>query len=177
MAITEDWLPSIARVAALLRARTKGTVDDLGDSEEVGTFDDTTRPNAAQAEEAIRLAAGMLVRCTGEWLPESLHELSKSVIALRAAMLIELSYWPEQLDTEQSPYEHIRDMYLEVQPTLCELASDSVPPTIPTPGSGDDPLYYFGDGVYGWPPQSEYNPENETYLIRGERPVIWWLSV
>lgn len=176
--INEAWLPQIATVAALLRARTKGETSGGIEDDEVGTFDATTRPTHIQAEEMIRMAAGFLIKCTGPWLPESLRPLSRSVVSLRAAMLIELSYWPEQVETEQSPYEHIRDLYLEVQPTLCEMAADSVPDDLPTPSEGDPPLYYFGDGAYGWPPITPVvaDPATETYVILGERPVIWWVS-
>lgn len=44
--------------------------------------------------------------------PTRLFPMVRSVVALRAAMQLDLSYFPEQVDNGQSPYEHLRDLYM-----------------------------------------------------------------
>ena len=135
------WKPSIEEVAAVIRARTK---DDAGD--EIGTFTETTRPTQVQVEFYINMVAGTLIACTGDWLPEALRPLSRQTIAVGAAMAIELAYWPEQMDAEDSAYNKLKQLWDMLQPKLCELSGPSRPDDLPgADGGGMLPLYYFGD--------------------------------
>lgn len=113
--------PAVADVARLLRARTK---DDKGD--EVGTFTSETRPTDEQVEEHI----GAAVALVGTHLPPmgTIDQVYAPAIAAltayRAALQIEKSYYPEQVRSDRSAYEHLRQEYLDDLAALVEsLAS------------------------------------------------------
>jgi len=102
--------PTVDQVALILRARTK---DAQGN--EVGTFDSDTRPTDLEVEAQIDAAMGLV----GVRFPSSDRLSAEQVVALqalvayRAAMRVEKSYFPEQVQTDRSPYAQIREEYLE----------------------------------------------------------------
>lgn len=102
--------PSVQDVALLLRARTKDS-----NGAEVGTFDDETRPTADQVE--LQIDAAMALVCTRfpplkdldeTWLPAV-----TSLVAYRAALRIEKSYFPEQVRSDRSAYVQLREEYVD----------------------------------------------------------------
>jgi hypothetical protein len=104
--------PSVDEVAVLIRARTK---DSSGN--EVGTFDDDTRPTAGEVEEQID-AAYSLVGCrfpdpAGDNFPPRMVSAFQALVAYRAAMRVEKSYFPEQVRTDRSAYTQLREEYLD----------------------------------------------------------------
>jgi hypothetical protein len=94
-----DILPSILDVAALLRARTKDV-----NGVEVGTFNDDTRPTSSQVLTLINEAVIDIQAQLGPWLPVELADAARSAAALRTACLIELSHFPEQVQSNRSAY-------------------------------------------------------------------------
>lgn len=96
-----DWYPSVDDVAALVRARTKTAFGG-----EEGTFTRDTRPTADQVEGLIEQAAGDILSALGSSGVCAAVALDASgTCALKAAMLVELSYFPEQsADENSSPY-------------------------------------------------------------------------
>jgi hypothetical protein len=112
-----DWLCTPDDVAALLRARTK---DSNGD--ELGTWTDDTRPTEAEVETLIALAGqyvngavgGVIDPCAGS---------ATSACALRAALLVELSYFPEQVRSDRSPYPELRELYDSAETALRSCVS------------------------------------------------------
>jgi hypothetical protein len=95
------WLPEPQDVADLLRARTK---DD--ESNELGEWTAATRPTEDEVLGMIATAAGDLLAAVDQLRPtwEDPNRSARSLCARRAAMLIELSYWPEQVAAGQSAY-------------------------------------------------------------------------
>lgn len=98
-------------VAALLTARTK---DAAG--RELGTWTDATRPTAAQVQVRIEIARA-LVHGIGV-IPDHCREISEAVVALKAAMLTEAAFWPEQTASNQSTFERLRQLYDEAWASL-----------------------------------------------------------
>lgn len=106
-----DWAPTVEDVAALLRARTKG-----GDSEmdELGTFRDDdssglgTRPTATQVEELIEIAVADVRMRVADDMPDEFAESATGCAAMRAANLVELSYFPEQTEADRTVYQSLR---------------------------------------------------------------------
>lgn len=94
----EDHLPSVQAVADLVRARTR---DDLG--QEIGTFDETTRPTAESVSRLIAQEAAIVVLRTGDLQAlecpdaEGIRLAASSVIAKRVAAIIEASYRPDEV--------------------------------------------------------------------------------
>lgn len=92
------------QVAALLRARTK---DNEG--REVGLWTEATRPTLGQVEELIDLARGQVEGSYG--ITEACRQGFERLVALRAAQLVELSFFPEQIRSDRSPYPYLENMF------------------------------------------------------------------
>lgn len=150
---TSDWPVSVAAVGSVLRARTRDTQGN-----EVGTFTADTRPTADQVTLLLNTAVGDLAAAVGTDLPEKLWPQAAVVAAYKGAMLVELSYFPEQVATGRSPYEQIRELYLEALRSLTASIDDAgghVPGG--APGVPEEPVYAFPlastlDVVLGPPP-------------------------
>jgi hypothetical protein len=101
------WAPTVADVAAHIRARTK----DAGGNE-VGTFDANTRPTGDQVELLIENA----LRCVQTQIgidpcTERLQEEAGAATALYAAMLVEVSYFPEQTSASGSSFNSLKALF------------------------------------------------------------------
>jgi len=102
----------VEEVGAILRARTQDQND-----QELGTFTSDTRPTDVEAERMIRQAGNVVYGATGS--PDALvcdtaDQLKEQIgywISLLAAMLIELSYFPEQIGEERSAFEHYKELW------------------------------------------------------------------
>ena len=119
---TDPGRPTVDQVALLLRARTK---DSAGN--EVGTFDEDTRPTGDQVDEQIDVAMGLVgVRfpTTSKLTPEQVVAFG-GLVAYRAALRIEKSYFPEQVRSDRSAYAQLREEYLDDLQALVESVSGS----------------------------------------------------
>ena len=110
----DAWRPLIEDVALLLATRTR---TDSG--EEAGTFDDTTTPSA---DEVVSLTDLALTEVSGHLADlDVAAELDPAVVrlvALRAAALVEISFFRAQGD---SPAQQLTAMYLSDLQALLEL--------------------------------------------------------
>lgn len=141
-----DWTPSVEDIGSILRARTK---DRNGN--EIGTFNADTRPTAAGVQEQIDLAMGKISPLYREDISESTFSPAIRAAALKAAMLVELSYFPEQVATGQSPYDQLKDQYAEAWEDLQTAIgtsddSDGDPGEL---GESGFPNYAFPEDVGG----------------------------
>lgn len=110
-----EYTPTVTSVAAFLRARTK-----TRGGQEAGTFNpeasddrDRTRPSAEQVAEEISNALPDISGIIGVDIAEEHWDLARRVASLRTALLIELTYFPEQVATGRSPYAQLKDLYDE----------------------------------------------------------------
>lgn len=106
------WEATVADVAALLPQRTKG---EWGTD---GEFTDDTTPSAAQVQNLLDKAAGRIagklnLKDGEDICADGPLELAEEVHALRAAMMVELTFFANQLRTDQSPYEKLKEQYDE----------------------------------------------------------------
>lgn len=101
------WEPTPRDVAGLLRTRTKNS-----GGVEQGTFNNQTRPNAEQTVEEIQKAVDDVMLIIGADIPPSLYDAARTMTALKAAMRIELSYFPEQIPN-RSPYAQLKILFDE----------------------------------------------------------------
>lgn len=104
-----SWTPGVDDVGSILRARTKDTSGN-----ELGTFTPETRPTADQVTSLIAQAAGDVTGAISKDpadMPTKAHGPFKSVATVGAAMLVELSYFPEQVATGRSPYDQLAELY------------------------------------------------------------------
>lgn len=133
------YLPTTADVARRLRTR---AVDEFGAF--AGDFSATTDPTAAEVLGHIRDAAGYVSSRIGITVPDALLDAARSVVALRAAMLVELGGKPEQAN-DASGYRELRALFTEELGALLEAGKDNArprygtiavrTPTSPLPGA------------------------------------------
>ncbi len=142
------WSPTVAAVGALLRARTKTT-----DGVEAGTFTADTRPTAAQVQELIEIAAGDVSAAVEEYLvissdgntiiEEYAYSAASGSTVVKAAMLVELSYFPEQVATGRSPYDQLMELYNQRLSHLRRLVGSDGGDGSGVGGRVESPVYYF----------------------------------
>lgn len=140
-----DFTPATTDVGALMRARTK---DDMGN--ELGNFTDATRPTGTEVAALITEAVGVIAAQTGADICDKadLRASAKNMATLYTAMLIELSYYPEQVPGDRSPFNNYKALYDDGIPKLVESISElCTPEESPDSPAGDAdlPLYNFGD--------------------------------
>lgn len=75
----------------------------------------------------VSVAANDVAAAVGSEIPEDLWSIADSVTSYRAAMLIELSYFPEQVAAGRSPYEQIKALYTESLKNLLARSTGDVP--------------------------------------------------
>lgn len=109
-----DWSPTPDDVGAEIRSR---TTDDTG--QELGTFTDETRPTVDDVYALIDAVTARIERRVGD-VPESLQPDARRVAALGVACRVELTFFPEQVATGRSPYNHMKAAYDE---DLAELVT------------------------------------------------------
>jgi hypothetical protein len=150
---TEPWLATPEDVAALLRSRTK---DDAG--RELGVWSDATRPTLPEVEHLIAFAAAQATDADGPLI--ACAPLCRNVIALHTACLVELSYFPEQVRSDRSPYSELR-----------ELLADAVTgfDACKRSGSADDPGAGEGYSYFSLNVDSE-----TTARVYGEGAALGW---
>lgn len=152
----------VVSVGSLLRARTRDP-----DGNEVGTFNAQTRPTDTQVGDLLAVAVGDLASDTGLEIPEAFWVQAGNVATYKAAMLVELSYFPEQVAAGRSPYEQIRELYLEALASLktALTATGAVLPgeaaLLPDPPSYSFPLESTLDHILG-PVPGGYRTTPET---------------
>lgn len=134
----EDWTPSLDDVGAVLRAR---TVDDFG--HELGTFNSGTRPTGDQVLTFVDTAVAD-VRSEAGKIPSKEQPLARRVAAIGAALQVELSFFPEEVATGQSPYAQLERMYEKLLARLVTAIStdngndDSDPTLLAVDSFGND---------------------------------------
>jgi hypothetical protein len=141
--LPEGLRPEKPEVGAVIRARTLAGDDDPDNpGEEQGTFTVYTRPTGSEADDLIDQAA-MEVSLR---LPTEMTDLTTSyarrLISIRAATLIELAYWPESTNDENSTYQNLKQLFDEGMVVLNDALGDagegpdyrvgSIPVTSPT---------------------------------------------
>lgn len=111
-----------------MHARTRS--DFTGGGQEVGTFDTTTSPTGVQVA-AIIADAGLIVATRlGTVIPVSVQPMAALAVVRRSAMEIELSYSPDQIRNDQSPYKAHQALYESLMKDLGTAVSEAI--------SGDD---------------------------------------
>lgn len=103
-----DYTPSVAQVADQIPTRTK---DQYGN--EVGTFNSNTRPTDTQVSRLIGEHVGDVANIIGADIPSELFADANTAVAERVAMAIEMAFFPEQVNSDRSPYKQIKEQYEE----------------------------------------------------------------
>jgi hypothetical protein len=131
-------LPTIRQVAMHIRERTV----TRSTNEFVGTFTADTRPTDDETSETIEMARDDVLTDTGALdagLQPEAYNAVRALIALRAAMIIERSYYGDQIGANKSPYPALERDYNARLPKVVEAIAEAetTPPGEIVPG---DPL-------------------------------------
>jgi hypothetical protein len=114
--------PSLADVGALIRTRTT----PRGATAELGTFTADTRPTGDQVSALITKSVGKVLEkveiagLVGGNLPTELLDPAREAAALRTAMLVELTFYGDQISVSRGPFKELKDLYKEA---IDELAA------------------------------------------------------
>ena len=134
--------PTIDDVAALLRARTK----DLNGNE-LGTFTPDTRPTGTEVERLIDMAYAEVAGSVGSVVYDPCAKSATALVAVRAAMWVELSYFPEQVRSDRSVYAELATQWSDGLEALRACVAGNVP----SDGGATNIGYRFGVlNVHGW---------------------------
>lgn len=101
-----EYVPTVTEVADYTRTRTKNQY-----GQELGTFTNITRPNAQQVTSLIEKAVSDVTTAIDYDIPEETYEQARDLIALGAALRVELSFFPEQVGTDRSNYDELLALY------------------------------------------------------------------
>jgi hypothetical protein len=131
IAVVRAYRPLVADVGEIIRSR---TVD--ANATEQGTFTADTRPTYEQVDHIIDRAMWKLEAKFGPVVKQELVGAAAEVVALRAALMIELSFFGDQIRADRSPYLELKELYDEAISDYDlqrrELGTDD------TPGTDDD---------------------------------------
>lgn len=100
------YLPATTDVAALLWNRTR---DSNGNYP--GDFTALTQPTDDDVNAVIVKAAGHVAQKIGDTVPAKLEQAAAETVALRAAMLVELSFFGDQISVSRGPYQELAKLY------------------------------------------------------------------
>lgn len=158
LTVARAYRPLVSDVAALMRDRT--SVQNV----EQGTFTPQTRPKFQEAADELDRAMRKLEARFGPEMPAELVGSATEVVRLRAAMMLELSLFSDQIRPDRSRVDALTTLYDAALADFLlerkELGADDIP------GDADDlsgaglPAYSFPQlGGFGVIPCSTWEPE------------------
>jgi hypothetical protein len=121
VAPTFAFLPSVAEVAALIRARL--TSEHGAD---LGGFTNATSPTQTQVQDFIYQAAGRVAVAVGTTMADpNLLAAARALVVVRAAMMAELSLSLDRLDSDRAIYDRLKTEWDEGKAELIEAVAES----------------------------------------------------
>lgn len=146
--VVYEWAPSPDQVAAVLRSRTRGAASrDAMTAGEQGVFTTTTRPTRDQVQELIVAACGELAILLGGRTPCTalLQTGCTTAVTYRAAQLVEVSYFPEQTNNDQSAFSALQKMWETASKAVASAVTEQCPlPVDPDTGLDGGPIAAAG---------------------------------
>lgn len=156
-----DYTPEVQDVGRLLRTRTRTPA-----GREAGTFNpesqiDTpteTRPTQENVTDLINQAIDKIEGSIGPDVPDgpdpddpdSIRKLARHVTTLFSAMLVELTFFPEQVNSGRSPYPQLKDLFDEEYAQLINAIQAVGGSAIDPEGGADHPLPSFSFPDTSW---------------------------
>jgi len=146
-----EWIPTLPDVAGVNLIRTRDNNGKLQN-----TFNDATIPDADQARSCIDKAVNNVRPLIGTDIPEDLIQEAQDVVAIRAMMYIELSFFGNEVAQNRSIYPQLKVLFDEKVKSLAaaiqaEEAGES--PLDALAGAGGLPEYAYppSDWIYSRP--------------------------
>jgi hypothetical protein len=134
--------PTPDDVATILRARTKDLTGN-----ELGHFTADTRPTDTEVSAIIDLAYAEVTGRCGLYIGSACAAGAKSLVVIRAAAWVELSYFPEQVRSDRSVYAELVAQFDPGVTAVMECVAGNVPDS----GGDSNAGFRFGAlDVHGW---------------------------
>lgn len=142
-----DWYPSVKQVANKILSRTRNSVGQLA-----GTFNASTEPTDTQTRSIIGDVITEVADVIGDEIPPELWDDAQNVVALRAAMQIELDFYSDQVNTGRSIYPQLKEQYERALESLAGAVSRAQEGdgSVTSAGAGTEPKYDFPDPGIGF---------------------------
>jgi hypothetical protein len=121
ISVLSEIRPSVARLSSIMRARTEGPFSNQG------VFNAQTSPTADQADDLIDDAVDLVLIKLGPNIPSSLTRQASRAVTFKAAALIELTYYPEQANDDNSAYSLYQAQYDETMAALITSMNSDTP--------------------------------------------------
>lgn len=135
-----DYTPTKDLVARKVQSRTRDQFGNLA-----GTFSATTTPTDTNVTAIIGDVITEVADVIGDDIPTALFDDAKNVVALKAAMQVELDFFPDQVNTGRSIYPQLSDQYEKalVRLTRAITMSEAGDGTVDDAGASLRPSYSF----------------------------------
>jgi hypothetical protein len=115
--------PSVASLASLCRAR---TVAFGSGGAELGKFTSATRPTYDEAQDLIDQAVTHVLSAIGFDVPDWTYSQVRQLVLLYAARLVELTFYAQTVNKDESPFEAYGALYDEALENLQGAIEDNV---------------------------------------------------
>jgi hypothetical protein len=133
------FLPAVSDVGLEILSRTRDQYGNL-----IGTFNADTSPNDTQVLGIIDQVAPLVGDAIGDTIPGAMYDDARKLIAIRAAMQIETSFFSDQVNTGRSIYPQLKEQYeLELARLQKQLA-------LMSQGNSDVPVNAGMGGIAAW---------------------------
>lgn len=113
--VADEIRPTVNDLGAFMRART--VVQGSGGSE-AGTFNDLTRPTGSEADSIITQAVNNVLMAIGTDIPAAYYQQTQFVVLVYAAGLVELTFYRNEVNRDQSSYEQYQTLYKDALAAL-----------------------------------------------------------
>lgn len=150
---SESYRPSLRDVGTYILNRTADSNNNY-----LGTFTDDTTPTADEVEAIIFKSEQRILQKLdvdpNEPIPTESQRAVADAVALHSAMLVELTKFSEQIQTNRSPYQYLKTLWDELWPDLVKDVRGETPGTGTGGGSlsvWDLVASQFGEPSYAFP--------------------------
>ena len=110
IAVESSVRPTLSELGTLMRSR---TVEEGTGGTEAGTFNEGTRPTGVEAEALITQATAQTLLVTGSEIAPEHWDRARVVALYLAAQLIELGYYREDIERDQSAFPMYEKLHKE----------------------------------------------------------------
>lgn len=133
---TSQLKPSVRDLGSFMRDRTN-IAGSAG--KQAGTFTSLTRPTNLEAQKEIDRAQDMVLMEVGEDIPTRLYGQTWWAVTLYAAMLVEIGFYRNEVNKDQSAFAQYQQMYNQAISAL-KSAIDNSGPAAPAQGFWSIPV-------------------------------------
>jgi hypothetical protein len=138
-----EYEPTVDQVARKILSRTRDKYGRM-----IGTFTNDTAPTDDQVQEIVSDVVTEIADVVGDDIPDALIDDAANVVSLRAAMQIELDYYADQVNTDRSPYNQLKELYDEALAKLSSAVTGATDTDVTGGNPATRPSFGFPDPYF-----------------------------